>query len=196
MNIIDHFAAYCEKHNREWETACSYGEPGYTDPAEGKLILFANWNDIPRSLFDALEEDGYELEWSDEWYVDHDQAGGKAWRTSPSSYHWVCQIQWSDEGCGYLTPDDSADDWIQWAVNDPGRVLPDHIDLAANGFVKENEDEYQSGLHPGMNDQPSKVFERVKDRGDVVFQVDRLSQFYSEWSCWIRKEDSGENLHL
>ena len=90
-----------DKHYLEY---CShYGEPGYQDPE--KSILFANWNPISKPICAYLEEAGYELEWSDEWYIDYNN--DKAWRTSPDSYGWVRQIVYTDDG-EVLTPDDGA----------------------------------------------------------------------------------------
>src|SRR5690606_23962444 len=83
--------------------ADEYGEPGYT---ADKGIIFGDWNEVPQRIHDYLEEAGYELEWSDEWYVHYDSSPVKAWRTQPDSYHWQCQIRFTDSGV--LTPDDDV----------------------------------------------------------------------------------------
>ena len=45
-----------------------YGEPGYNDPEQS--ILFANWNNVSKTIADYLEAAGFSLECSDEWIID------------------------------------------------------------------------------------------------------------------------------
>jgi hypothetical protein len=63
--------------------ASAYAEPGYTQPDKG--ILFANWNYFPNEVTALLEQYGYAIEWSDEWYTCE---CGKAVRTTADSYSW------------------------------------------------------------------------------------------------------------
>jgi hypothetical protein len=49
---------------------------------------------VPKWVQDYLEEAGYELEYSDEWFVDYNY--DKAYRTVEDSYHWQCQIHFTD----------------------------------------------------------------------------------------------------
>jgi hypothetical protein len=181
-----------EKHSAEW--CAEYGEPGYTNPDKG--IIFANWNDIPNGLADWLEKCGYELEWSDEWMIDYSY--GKAYRTSADSYQWECLVHLRDDG-EYLTPDDSADDWIEALAIDnpkarigilPSRITPD--DLQAAGFVL-HADKQESGFHAGQTDNPQTVAADVfanHRAGRAVFRRIEASQFYSVWQCWIEVDTS------
>jgi len=161
---------------------CSYyGEPGYHDPAAG--ILFANWNDISKRTADYLEAAGYELEWSDEWTIDYNN--DKAWRTSPDSYEWQCQIQYTDDG-EMITPDDGAQVFIEHcAMTDykqPTRAVPEWVtvaDIEAEGYQAIN-GYFEAGWHPGQTDDPKAIARKAFENGalSVVFRLKESSQFY------------------
>lgn len=180
----------CEKH--DGETASSYGEPGYSDPSAG-IIVFANWNNLPDGLFKWLEKCGVECEWSDEWT----QVNDKAYRTSPDSYHWECQLMLTADG-EYLTPEDPASEWILEcavdSIHQPLNVLPSRItnsDLEEAGYVL-LESECETGFHPGQNDNPKEILSAALKAGSesVVFRKVENSQFYSRWEAWhIPKEN-------
>jgi hypothetical protein len=176
-----------------FETHCAdfcaeYGEPGYSNPEKG--IIFANWKDIPKGLADWLEASGYSLEWSDEWHVSHEW--GKAYRTSPDSYHWEPSIILPPEACEYLTPEDSPSDWIDALASDkPGQPLaplPSSFDISAlyaEGFEPYGETR-ESGLFPGQTDNPQELarhaFKFGADR--VIVRKIENSQFYCKWELW------------
>ena len=168
------------KHDAQW---CQhYGERGCQDPESG--IVFANRNNISKRIGNYLSEAGYECEWSDEWYIDHNH--GKAWRTSPDSYSWVCALVLTDDG-EYLTPDDGASEVIEaLAMTDyaqPARAVPDWVtvtDIEAEGYTAINGD-YETGFHPGQTDDPVKIARKAFDAGaeSVVFRIKEASQFYT-----------------
>ncbi len=115
---------FCEVNNRELEWVQEYGEPGYVTPENG--ILIANWNRIPQALQDRLEAQGYELEWSDEWYVDNGKSPTRAWRTQPDGMSWEPRVRARD---GYMiTPDSDPQEWIDSALNDDDSALPSWFD--------------------------------------------------------------------
>ena len=181
-----------ESFYAEW--CGKYGEPGYNDPEMG--VVFANWNDVPKPIQEALEEAGYELEWSDEWTIDYNN--DKAYRTSPSSYHW--EPQWIlSEGGGYIFPDDGADAFIEECAmtdwNQPMRCLPSSIhkqDLLDAGYVMFR-DKLESGWHAGQTDDPETFAKQAFKEGAerVVFRKAENSQFYIVFECWARKPEAG-----
>lgn len=173
-------------HNAEYCT--HYGEPGYQDPEHG--IIFADWNDIPKGLADWLEKCGYSLEWSDEWYVDY--CHSKAYRTRPDSYHWESSIMLLHDRCEYITPDDSADTWIEacqiTSNGQPMACLPSWIseaDILEAGFTLQNSD-LESGFFPGQTDDPVKITADLIKRGAyrVLFQKRENSQFYCRFAVY------------
>jgi hypothetical protein len=180
--IID---ALYSRNSTEVDQCSSYGEPGYTNPEQS--ILFANWNQVPERVQNYLEQAGFELEWSDEWYIDRDN--DKAWRTSPNGYDWSCSVHYAD---GYvLTPDDDVTEWISEMEDAPDKALPEWVsesDLVDNGYRKHNGDDYENGLHPGQNDNPRTIYKELQSIGNVVFRFTEHSQFYVKFDVWVKGE--------
>jgi hypothetical protein len=186
------------KHVRDHDVdgACTYGEPGYSDPVAG--ILFADWNDAPSWLRDGLERRGFELEWSDEWTIVHES--GKAYRTSPDCYSWTPYYVHTEDGDVIGGDEIENGDEQDWYVNE--YLLNDHkhcnvfrgVDLTKHGFEKYepgNPQEYETGFHPGQNDKPQDVFKRIRKQypqHDIVFQLDGTGQFDCRWSAWVRPQ--------
>ncbi len=170
-------------NNHNVDSATTYGEPGYQDPPEG--ILFANWNNISRETGNYLEEEGYALEWSDEWTIVDD----KAYRTSPDSYLWESRLLIID---GEYITDEEPSIWLEYATNNPDFTLPSWFtvtDLLAAGYelLKTG---LESGLHPGQTDDPEKVLKEYKDEGytSIVFRINGTGQFDISFECWAKKE--------
>ena len=180
----------------DYETAECYGEPGYKDPEE--IILFANWNHVPQWIQNYLEATGFELEWSDEWYIDYDHAGGKAYRTSPNSYFWQSVIHFTESG-NVLTPDDSDEDWIEEFLNSPRKALPERfhdkmIELGFWRYPSDGEPMFEHGWHPGQTDDPNKIAKEIETRFinmDYVFVIPEVSQFYIKFEVWCRFCEDG-----
>ena len=169
--------------------AHEYAEPGYTQPTKG--ILFGNWNYFPRGLDTILERYGYELEWEDEWAT----CGNcnKAVRTSPDSHGWQpsfaiennCEITCieclKDSPESYL---ESLEDKPTKALNLPG------IDPAECGYIQ-LKDGFESGLHPGQNDNPKEIYKSLREQGHtrILFQIDSVRQFDTSFSVWEKTPD-------
>ena len=195
MNITEHrtdviIQALVEKHCAEY--CGKYGEPGYTDPEQG--IIFANWNNVSNLVSDYLEEAGYELEWSDEWIVDHNH--NKAYRSQPDSYHWEPSYLISDGG-ELITPDEAPIEWIEECkVSDkahPIRCLPSFIDaddIEQAGYRLFNEEAYESGFFPGQDDNPTSIAAALLDRHEsIIFRKTENSQFYCKFSVFVSVDD-------
>lgn len=193
MDILNVMEKFAMKHELNW--CSSYGEPGYGD-GDTKVIIFANWNNHPMQIRveAACREAGIEMEWSDEWYVDHDN--DKCYRTSGDSYGWQTSIQYTDDG-EVLTPDDDIIEWLEWAVDDPSRALnrrqfsSDQLEEA--GFSKyETVDghAYENGWHKGMDDDPRKIMVAIREthpNSEVLFWIGETSQFYITFEAFVRQ---------
>lgn len=176
--------------------AMAYGEPGYTDPARG--VLLANWNNVPDHVQRALERRGFELEWSDEWIIDHDSS--KVYRTQPDCYSWTPSFILNDWTNGEVIPHDSiredaslrADYIENLLLNDSSHCDVIGLDFTQDGFTKWDES-FETGFHPGQTDSPDKVLARIQEARpdvDVIFQLDGKGQFDVHWSAWIRPRDA------
>ncbi len=178
--------------------ANTYGEPGYQNSEKG--IIFANWNDFDDRIPSLLERAGYSTEWSDEWMIDDN--GCKAYRTSPNSHGWVCQVKACD---GYwLTPDDPIEDWIEECestdCNELHSALPGWItedELIEEGWTKYN-GTYESGFHPGQNDDPAKIYQEIEEQVDhvlgVVFRINSTGQFDCHFEAYFKAYIAPEHL--
>ena len=187
-----------DTHDAEY--CVEYGEPGYRLNEHQKGILFANWNEVPKAIQELAEELGYELEWSDEWYVDYDH--NKAYRTQADSYHWQSSIYFTENG-SVLTPDDSTADWVAELMNDPRKAVPDWIgreDLQALGFDRFPDwdaSDYENGWHPGQTDDPKEIAKEIERQfpgADYVFRITEVSQFYLKFEAWYRLTEDGHDV--
>lgn len=166
-----------------------YIEPGYTKDNEDMPILLANWNNVPDALQDQLTEEGYSMEWSDEWLV-CDSNG--IVRTSPDSYSWTPSFRMLDTG-EIITIEDDFEVWEEACQNtDYGSsITPIHsqFNLLEEGYTLYNDDEYEAGLHPGQNDDPETILREVLAKfpnASVLFQA-ASSQFYTSFNVYYRE---------
>ena len=194
------------------DTADGYGEPGYSAYNTTKVVLGDYWigrddNDRLLALADRypnimrrLEEMGVQFEWADEWTIVHGFDLGKglsvaAFRTSADSHMWQPSVLMHEDG-EYLHPQSDPQEWIDWAINDPQRCIPSvvGVDLSDSGFVRYGERE-QAGLHVGMDANPRDLLSEIRKLdpdADVVFSLDETSQFYVEFTAWVRHDEDYE----
>lgn len=141
----EYLSKYLYAHLGEKMEYCSdYGEPGYNiEPIKG--VLFADWNDYTPELREYLETIGYDLQWPDEWHIDHCRS--KCYRTMPDSYYWQSSIVYCEQSCDFITIDDVREDSsiiFDYFVNDSLynlQALSKHFlllvkdDLKEQGFI-------------------------------------------------------------
>lgn len=193
--------------------AGEYGEPGY-EVEEGQLVLIGDWWCRDKTCHKAATEDDKknlhavdecrpelfdlfrhcEYEWYDEWIVDHHYS--KAYRTEPDSYSWQPSFIWSNDG-DIITPDDDIEVWIEACVNNPGKALPNYLDvvsdanLLAAGFG-ELQCGYESGWF-GVEDSPQEILDSVhREMGsdvEVLFKLDQVEQFRVTWCVFVRSDN-------
>ena len=178
----------------DFDMAYGCSEPGYDD----KLVLLADWNQVPGKVFDKLEDLGYACEWIDEWITCADC--GKAFRQSPTSYGWEFQGLWVND-CELVCREcwkDSYDDILTQYVDNHKRAVPSGFTdiLLQNGFVCWQTDDgcvlYETGWHPGQNDNPESVLNEIKandPRWQVVFALTSVGQFDVRWTAFIKLEN-------
>ena len=196
--------------------AGEYGEPGYGSSNTQLVVLATYWcrcdkyaderhPDSPLHdvavhyphAFRKLEELGVELEWYDEWIVDH--LHDKAYRTSADSYSWQPSYVVTEDG-EMLTVDDDLEEWIAYAKNNPRLCIPSNVatgaDLIRAGFTEYN-GTYENGWHPGQTDDPAVIEAEIRrfesadddeygDNLDVVFCLSETSQFYVKFEAYYR----------
>lgn len=194
-----------------------YTEPGYPDDPETVVVL-GNWNPkrFPRDgeppltkdesrpvrLARALEKlPNVELEWLDEW--DQCVDCNKALRTTSNSFNWKMFGALTDDGyvCAACLRKDMATS-LEPYVNDTTSVTwaePQH--LTEEGWVQwepDDEHTYETGWHPGQDDDPVKVTEHIRrrhgeDEVSIIFLLDESSMFYIRWSAWTKAVEPEES---
>src|SRR5437773_690737 len=201
MKDLQHLIEIAERRTgRTFSIASDYAEPGYDSPKSG--IVFGNWN--PRCGFSApkdvqrrdpiykltriLEHHGYELEWEDEWSTCSEC--GKAVRTQPDCYQWTSYFRVIDD-CELICLDclgRNKESYLESIEDNADVSCPPSWDPAAHGYVLYNMDKYETGFHPGQNDNPASVLADMRSRGlkHVVFRFDEKSQFYCKWSAYYK----------
>lgn len=187
MNITyDTIQALDEKYNFYIDFAEGYGEPGYCKSGGKKGVLLSNWNDVPKHIVSALEKQ-YEIEYSDEWIVDHNR--GKCYRAQPDSYDWKPSVIFIDGD--FFTRDDAEDDpesYIEILVNDSEMVELFDVDLETYGFTKLNLDSYENGLY-GTQDKPRDILKQLLQKhpkGEFIFGRYENEQFRCTFSVYGR----------
>lgn len=186
----------------EW--ASGYAEPGYAEPRRGG-VFFSNWNDVTHydghahkvddgtmgRLATALEAYGAAIEWEDEW--SRCANCGKAIRTSADSYVWQPAYSEGGEVCHVCVTEDPAD-YLHELEGSDTRAWTLDIDPAEHGY-KLLEDGFESGLHPGQNDDPRKIAAELRERGidNFVFRLDAVGQFDATFSVYVPEgEEDGQ----
>lgn len=184
--------AYHLVHESKFDVdqAIEYGDTRFDQPEEGRMVLIANWNDVPQVWQDILEADGYLLDWQDEVLVcDY----GKVWHTHPQNHGDMPKVKICD---GYvLTADNDPSEWIEECemtdYNQPIGALPNWMEsehLVAAGFTKQNVEEYENGFHKGQDDVPSEIAKTLFENGadSVVFHATRIGQFDARFNVWSK----------
>lgn len=149
----------------------------------------------------------FSLEWEDEWMGCSEC--GKAVRSSPDSYCWepsyvsifdnmetICRECWKDNIEEII--EDYKSDYHHGFSN---KALPSDFCeiLESQGFTcwqekrpwesEESCARYETGFHPGQNDDPKTVFKKIMEddkRWIVVFVITSRGQFDINWSAFCK----------
>lgn len=168
------------------EDFCSeYGEPGYTKAADSNVIITANWNGMSNGVYEIIEENGYDPEWSDEWICDDNT--DKIFRSSPDGYEW--EPSYFIEECEVLGIADNEEIYIETMINEPNKLLSGDVDLKKYGFIDLEDFCRETGWY-GRVEDPKKVFDHFRDEySEMVVQTCSIGQFSVKWRVWGRNID-------
>jgi len=163
---------------------------------------FDNLKMHPVVDFIEANYDGVLVEWNDEWATCCECYRGI--KTNPSSYGWEPSFITTDYG--YVCHECCKEDpeyLIEEYMNDFNRAIPNWaIKLIENeGFKCLEDDEmtcsrFQNGFHYGMNDTPEKIIKEIEeefelkhinDLFDYIFAIASNSQFYVDFTIFLRK---------
>lgn len=194
------------------DVCTGYAEPGYG--SDDAVVVFGNWNNTnkhgteptksdraPSRMFDLIERAGAHGEWSDEWYQCSDCY--RAMRCQPDSYMWTMYgavVNECEPVCADCMRKDT-DSYLEEYINTPDRAVTwcGPRELSAAGWTKyagpDDERTYETGLHPGQDDDPRTVLAEILEddpTSEVVFLVDSVGQFDARWSAWVKVADDKE----
>lgn len=179
-----------------------YAEPGYGD--EHSVIAFGDWNEVEdrktkttdkimERVARLLEKAGTEVEWSDEWTTC--EACQKAVRTQPDSYSWQPSYVQDDDYSGPVCEDcvlANQEAYLESLEGDASRAITINVDPEDHGYVRVQEDDFESGFHGGQDDDPKKIAKSLRARGvkRFLFKITETSQFYRKFMAYVREDEA------
>lgn len=166
-----------------------YGEYANPDYDSGIGVVVGNWNTTPRGFGSAVEAAGYVIDWEDE--VSGCEGCNRAIHTTPSYYEDTPAYAIVRE-CEMLCFDclkDEAEEWLESLENNPRQAVNVRgIDPAEYGYVKV-EGEFENGFHPGQDDKPADIYNRLHSKySRLLFVIDSTGQFDIAFSVWTKAE--------
>ena len=167
------------------DAASEYGEPGYTKGSDDNIIITADWNGMPMGIYDIIEDNGFDMEWSDEWILDYNE--DKLYRTQSGDYGWEPSFFYDD--CEVYGIADNEEMYIASMVNHPNKLLSANVNLEKHGFVDLEEICRETGWY-GKVEDPEEVFNKFRDEySEMVVQTCSIGQFSINWRVWGRNTD-------
>lgn len=187
--LLNTLESVLQKHNRDYNYAMGCSEPGYEDIP----VILADWNYVPGKLFDLLEKYGFSCEWEDEWLTCDECY--KAFRCAGNSYSWE---MFGFVGDGYALCGDCIewDSYLESLENIPQKAVTCSLFYKFENEITSRyslvKNEFESGFHPGQNDNPSLILENLlKDNpnGKYLFVIDGQGQFDIEFSVYKKIQE-------
>lgn len=110
-------------------------------------------------------------------------------RTSPTHYEWrpdfFQDVKNGDILCRKCMLEEVPT--VLKQHKNQARPLPRCIEPDKHGWVRVNDEHFQSGWFAGMNDNPNVVLRTLRDAGCDVLFTNQPSQFYTEWDVWVHR---------
>lgn len=186
---------------------------GYADGygSSDAIVIAGDWNhrrrysedpsygsDAPCRVAAVLESLGADVVWHDEYVGCADCY--RAIRVTPNYYGDRPAYSWIDyepvcAGCIRENPAGYIDAYI----NNPQNAVTFDVDLSELGFVVFEPGDphiYETGWHPGQDDDPERVLSDIRDYYaglgigaddvDVVFDITAVGQFDLSWRAHVR----------
>ena len=164
------------------------------ETTDGDLVVVSDhWHDLDPRIEDLLRSKGYETYFRDS--MDYCHGCNKFCHLQPSCYGDLeLPVIFDGE---LLCPDcvrDEPESYIEILDHNPDQAnhLLDDSTLEDLGF-RQLDNGYESGFHPGQDDDPNKIYNKIKDKFDhIIFSIDGAGQFDMTFSVWV-KDDNVSN---
>lgn len=142
-------------------------------------------------VYELCEQAGIDFRFDDEIISDEH---GRAHEQNPG-YNgqvktWIiineCEVMAEDE------VNDNLEEYTEWLTNNSNTADLWGIDFSSLGYEKHS-GQYESGFHPGQNDNPETIqAELLKTYDSVIWSIDNTGQFDIGFSAWVKKESENE----
>lgn len=174
----------------DYETVMSVSKGTQWD--DKKICVSGNWNDpMGKRLFTALERIGVDCRYYDE--VIQCSECYKTFECRPSHCGWQPSYIQDEEGYVCFDCLDTRDDQLledYEYIDNPNKAIPDVLakHLGTWGWAPHN-GVFENGWHPGQTDDPTLIFDKIKEKEpnvSVVFRLDEVSQFYIKFTAWTK----------
>lgn len=171
----------------------------YGEHINGDMCFITDWNhkSIPNNLEAWLRSKNIRTMYNDEYVI-----CSHCYKIVDSQHHsYSDELEFQMIGNDYAEPIciNCLKENPEWLFDDclnnsdkcvKQSFIPEQF-LIDKGFRKYNELEYESGLHPGMNDNPSDIIKKLnkefKYHYDYIFRLTSVSQFCVRFDLWIKE---------
>lgn len=199
LDFSRHVLEIVEKYDPYAFEALEYGEPGYSLPEkriEWASIIMANWNNVPKHVYNALERRGFGLEWVDEWInVDNCNGDIRAYRSEGDSWGWKPSyiiIDGDVYGKHQMTKgSEELKEYIEHLTNNHSKADTFGIEWEKEHGAKLFNDEQFKNDWYGNSDNPKEILTEAlkqKPEGKFIFQIPLVHQWGVEFNLYELKQ--------
>lgn len=170
-----------------------FAGPHYEDSDKMVFVVYTwfKWleeKDNFNRVYDLCEQAGIDFRFQDEIIEDEQ---GRAHEINPGYHGQVATWAWCSSGDGIWTQDEVEENLEGYAESlENCSHIADKwgIDFTPLGYEKHS-GQYESGFHPGQNDDPGTIQdELLKTYDSVIWSIDNTGQFDIGFSAWVKKE--------
>ena len=149
-------------------------------------------SDLPKRIMKLFEKLGIECEWSDEW-AECSQCGSLV-RTVADSYSWKPSYALLNECEVYCVSclQEDPKDYLERLEGHETTANTIIANPAKHGYVKVNEDCFETSFHTGQNDSPETIKKNLHKKGidKFIFHIDSVEQFDCHWSVFVHESEA------
>jgi len=183
---VDEFVRLLNDDGVVCDFAEEYGERGYFKEKEGNVIVTGDWNYLAGSIYDIIEENGYEMEWSDQWIMDYDtqeifKSNGD--EQGELSYFWISE-------CEIASIEGNEEAYIEYVSMerqdsiDSVKLGVSWIDYEEYGYEDIEKSCHETGMY-GIWEDPREAYDKFKHEYErIVYVLCSANPFATRWKLY------------
>lgn len=194
----------------DWNTPSAYKDNRFDWNTNGSLTEHGKKRKLTAQIGEFIET-FFDNEIEINWYGEYTSCSccNKAVRTSHDSYSWQkCYVDVEYDTICHECYEDNIEEIIDTFINNSDMAIPDNLielfeengficleNIKENPYTNENCGMYETGFHPGQNDNPQDVEKWVIEnlpKHDFVFAINSVGQFDISWLCMVRRKNYNE----